>query len=202
MREARARTVILFSLRTFYRLIYTQTTIMTVITIIVWSGPLITMKLHAAKNSTTGLYRFPSGAVFPWTVDSTLVWQVHYIFETSMCWFTLSISTGVDAFFGFCMFRISALLRSLSIEFEGQLSRGGENGANERKLFRKCVDKHNSLIKCRDIVQTVYGPTILLVTVTNAVGMCSLIFQTFQVRARTRWCYTATYRCAITILLR
>ncbi|XP_076376186.1 uncharacterized protein LOC117229613 isoform X2 [Megalopta genalis] len=87
---------------------------------------------------------------------------------------------GVDVFFTMCAFRVCSVLRAMAVELE-ELGKGSCGMENHRLLLRKCIDKHATLIMCRDIIQEVYGPIVLMFTVTNALGMCSMIFEIFQV---------------------
>lgn len=182
--EIYIKSVILFYLQKFYRLIYVQTVLMFVTSIIYSMKPMI-IKLFHDVNITNVQYPLPLFGTFPWKINSILIWQLHYFFDVNILWFIFFISVSVDAFFGFCMFRISVILRFLSFEFK-RSSIDDKNKRNKEKsyqqIFRECVEKHVLLLKCRNIIQEIYGPIILLVTITNAMSMCSIIFQLFQVR--------------------
>lgn len=182
--EIYIKSVILFYLQKFYRLIYVQTVLMFVTSIIYSMKPMI-IKLFYDVNITNVQYPLPLFGTFPWKINSILIWQLHYFFDVNILWFIFFISVSVDAFFGFCMFRISVILRFLSFEFK-RSSIDDKNKRNKEKsyqqIFRECVEKHVLLLKCRNIIQEIYGPIILLVTITNAMSMCSIIFQLFQVR--------------------
>ncbi|XP_016911381.2 uncharacterized protein LOC107997349 [Apis cerana] len=181
--EIYIKSVILFYLQKFYRLIYVQTVLMFVTSIIYSMKPMI-IKLFYDVNITNVQYPLPLFGTFPWKINSILIWQLHYFFDVNILWFIFFISVSVDAFFGFCMFRISVILRFLSFEFK-RSSIDDKNKRNKEKsyqqIFRECVEKHVLLLKCRNIIQEIYGPIILLVTITNAMSMCSIIFQLFQV---------------------
>lgn len=158
------------------------------ITSIIYSmKPMIIKMFHDANNITNVQYPLPLLGTFPWRINSILIWQLHYFFDVNILWFIFFVSVSVDAFFGFCMFRISVILRFLSFEFK-RSSIDDKNKTNKeyekshQQIFRECVEKHVLLLKCRNIIQEIYGPIILLVTITNAMSMCSIIFQLFQVR--------------------
>ncbi|XP_017753319.1 PREDICTED: odorant receptor 24a-like [Eufriesea mexicana] len=185
--EARLKSLAFSCLRIFYRLIYMQTILMAITTIIYLLKPLIIKTLYDKNNTMNVQYPLPLLGTYPWTINSTLIWKLHYLFEVNIGWFIVSVSTGVDSFYGFCIFRMSTMLRLLSFEFETIFSSSGENKgnkgyeANRQRIFQQWVDKHVLLLKCRDIIQEAYGPIILLITVTNAIGICTLIFQLFQI---------------------
>lgn len=184
LNEIYIKSVILFYLQKFYRLIYVQTVLMFITSIIYSMKPMI-IKLFYDANITNIQYPLPLLGTFPWKINSMLIWQLHYIFDINILWFIFFISVSVDAFFGFCMFRISIILRFLSFEFKRSSiddKNKGNKEKNHQQIFRECVEKHVLLLKCRNIIQEIYGPIILLVTITNAMSMCSIIFQLFQVR--------------------
>ncbi|XP_034934710.1 odorant receptor 47a-like [Chelonus insularis] len=52
-------------------------------------------------------------------------------------------------------------------------------------IIKKCIVQHCTLMKCRDSFQKIYGPVILLMMVTNAVVLCSLIYQITQLTSLT-----------------
>ncbi|CAL7936165.1 unnamed protein product [Xylocopa violacea] len=181
--NTRVRSVAFSSLQAFYRLIYAQAIFTTVIATFYITKPIFEIIFRHENSTGEVQYPLPFPGAYPWIIDSTLIWQLHYLFHANVNWFLISVSTGADAFFGYCMFRMSAILRILAFDFETKLSSDGENKENEeyrRRIFEKCVDRHVLLLQCRDIVQKAYGAPILLVIVTSAIGMCTLIFQTVQ----------------------
>ncbi|XP_060833001.1 odorant receptor 24a-like isoform X1 [Bombus pascuorum] len=188
--ETDIRSIAFSWVRTFYRLIYIQYTLMTINSAIHAFKPLITRILYDANNTTNLQYPLPFPASYPWTINSMLVWQLHYLFDLNIIWNIISVSTGVDGFFSFCLFRISVMLRLLGFEFEMRFSTDEKNKANKeyeenrKRIFQECVNKHALLLKCRDIVQEAYGPVILLMTITSATSLCTLIFQVLQVKGQ------------------
>ncbi|XP_076760491.1 odorant receptor 4 [Xylocopa sonorina] len=181
--NTRVRSVAFSNLQAFYRPIYVQSIFMTIVATLYVTKPMIGIIFNHENSTGKVQYPLPYPGAYPWSIDSTLMWQLHYLFHTNVSWFIASTSIGADAFFGYCMFRMSAILRILAFDFEIKLSSDGENKENEeyrRRIFEKCVDRHVLLLQCRDIVQEAYGAPILLVMVTNAIGMCTLVFQTVQ----------------------
>lgn len=178
--KTRLRSTAFFFLYTFYRLIYFEAVLMGVTTTFYVIKPLLIKLLDDSRNTTKVRYPLPTLGKFPWSVNSPFTWCLQYLFETSICYLIFSVSTGVDGFFGFCMFRMSMILRVLGLQLE-ILSREKDTESRE-KMFRDCIRQHVSLFRCRNIIQEIYGPIILLVITTNAVCMCSLIFQVVQVR--------------------
>nr|QNL15052.1 olfactory receptor 108 [Aulacocentrum confusum] len=53
-----------------------------------------------------------------------------------------------------------------------------------RIVIRDCVNQYEILVKCRDLLDQVYGPVILWMMMINGLILCSLMFQISQVRSR------------------
>ncbi|XP_076376187.1 uncharacterized protein LOC117229613 isoform X3 [Megalopta genalis] len=142
------------------------------------------MFLHVIKPLVVfvfwnGAHAYVSPTAYPWPITTTFNYFLHYITEALICFSFPFITSGVDVFFTMCAFRVCSVLRAMAVELE-ELGKGSCGMENHRLLLRKCIDKHATLIMCRDIIQEVYGPIVLMFTVTNALGMCSMIFEIFQ----------------------
>ncbi|XP_076282529.1 odorant receptor coreceptor-like isoform X4 [Lasioglossum baleicum] len=57
------------------------------------------------------------------------------------------------------------------------------NGESNEQVLRRCIDRHVTLIKCRDTIQEIYGPIIFTIMMTNCLGMCALIFDVSKASA-------------------
>nr|XP_033342113.1 uncharacterized protein LOC117229633 [Megalopta genalis] len=64
----------------------------------------------------------------------------------------------------------------MAVELEELTKRSNDTEAH-RRLLRKCVDRHATLVACGDGIQEVYAPVVLSFTLTNGIGMCSMIFE-------------------------
>ncbi|XP_076376174.1 uncharacterized protein LOC143259140 isoform X2 [Megalopta genalis] len=159
----------------FYRLGYYQYVCMASTSFLYSIKPLIGLTIRHAKRSTP----FPS--IFPLPIDSTAFFVAHYLLEVSMCYSFCVITSGVDAFFTMCAFRMSSVFRAMAVELE-ELSKR-RNGKHTEQVLRNCIDRHVTLIKCREIMEEIYGPIIFSVMMTNCLGMCALIFEVTKVNA-------------------
>nr|XP_033342114.1 uncharacterized protein LOC117229634 [Megalopta genalis] len=159
----------------FYRLGYYQYVCMASTSFLYSIKPLIGLTIRHAKRSTP----FPS--IFPLPIDSTAFFVAHYLLEVSMCYSFCVITSGVDAFFTMCAFRMSSVFRAMAVELE-ELSKR-RNGKHTEQVLRNCIDRHVTLIKCREIMEEIYGPIIFSVMMSNCLGMCALIFEVTKVNA-------------------
>ena len=74
--ETDIRSIAFSWVRTFYRLIYLQFTLMTINSTIHAFKPLITRILYDANNTTNLQYPLPFPASYPWTIDSIWIFQL------------------------------------------------------------------------------------------------------------------------------
>ncbi|XP_076376188.1 uncharacterized protein LOC117229613 isoform X4 [Megalopta genalis] len=159
------------------------------------------MFLHVIKPLVVfvfwnGAHAYVSPTAYPWPITTTFNYFLHYITEALICFSFPFITSGVDVFFTMCAFRVCSVLRAMAVELE-ELGKGSCGMENHRLLLRKCIDKHATLIMCRDIIQEVYGPIVLMFTVTNALGMCSMIFEIFQLCLK--WIESAIWNLHISL---
>ncbi|XP_044003982.1 odorant receptor 13a-like [Aphidius gifuensis] len=82
-----------------------------------------------------------------------------------------TVTCGVDTLFSFYVFQMTSKLRIMSDEMKNL------DINNYYHTIRDCLINYESLIKCRSIIETIYGPIILWTITTNAVVLCALIFQ-------------------------
>nr|XP_031834905.1 uncharacterized protein LOC116428026 [Nomia melanderi] len=157
----------------FYRLGY-YAYICLVFTATLYSiKPLIAMTVRHANHST------PLPSIYPWPIDSTAIFVLHYLFETGICYSFFAVATGVDMYFTLCAFYIATQFRAMARELK-RLPEDRNDVANSVNVLRSCIRRHALLIKCRDDIQEIYGPIVLTVTTLNTVGMCGMIFEILQ----------------------
>ncbi|XP_078043607.1 odorant receptor 82a-like [Augochlora pura] len=159
----------------FYRLGYYHYVCMVSTAFLYSTKPLIGLTIRHANRST------PFPAIYPLPIDSTAFFVAHYLLEVSICYSFCIITSGVDAFFTLCAFRMSSVFRAMAVELE-ELPKQGNIETTEQVL-RNCVDRHVTLIKCRQIMEEIYGPIIFSVMMTNCLGMCALIFEVTKANA-------------------
>ncbi|XP_012140182.1 odorant receptor 82a [Megachile rotundata] len=178
-KEPRLKSIAFPLVGAFYRTILVEAVLMAGITLLYATRSLLNRLLRDPTNTTEENYPLPFPERFPWSLESPPIWYLHYAFEFNVCYYIIFVSSGVDAFYGFTMFRMSSVLRRLTLQFEILSAR--KDDEIRRKEFGECIEMHVALFKCRDIIQEVYGPVVLIVATTNALCMCSLIFQIVQV---------------------
>ncbi|XP_076282525.1 odorant receptor 4-like isoform X2 [Lasioglossum baleicum] len=160
----------------FYRLGYYHYVCMVSTAFLYSTKPLIGVTIRHANRST------PFPAVYPLPIDSTAFFVAQYLLEVSICYSFCIITSGVDAFFTLCAFRMSSVFRAMAVELE-EFPKRRDNGESNEQVLRRCIDRHVTLIKCRDTIQEIYGPIIFSVMMTNCLGMCALIFDVSKASA-------------------
>ncbi|XP_034934707.1 odorant receptor 4-like [Chelonus insularis] len=110
---------------------------------------------------------------YPWNIPTSgYIFHLHFIFETIASTILCLITTSVDSLFAFYAFQIIGQLREIS----HYISLVDENN-NDKSIIRKCVIQYQNLMKCRDMIEKMYGPMILWIMITNAVILCTVMFQ-------------------------
>ncbi|KAK2588892.1 hypothetical protein KPH14_001753 [Odynerus spinipes] len=140
-------------------------------------SPLILILYQAIKNIDPKRYGLPFPGSFPW-IDGTpgIRYQVQYLFEIQLGWFMVFVTGSVDSVYGFYIFQMIGILRAMSLDCEKI-----EKSSKELdSVLQNCVKKQILLIRCRDIIQNVYGPVVLGLIVSSAIILCALIFQMFE----------------------
>nr|AZQ24950.1 odorant receptor [Aphidius gifuensis] len=136
--------------------------------------PIIFYVIQLLKHKEKIFYVSPAPAKFPWSNDHyhVLPW-IYDMISFTIGSITLTATTcGTDASFPFYLFQMSANLRVMSDKLNNINS-----DDNYYEAIRECALKYESLIKCRGIIEKVYGPIIIWTIISNAVILCSLIFQ-------------------------
>ncbi|XP_043270389.1 uncharacterized protein [Venturia canescens] len=138
-----------------------------------WSVPLVFILIQIAKGANVIKYMLPFPTSFPWPISANkLVYAGIYIFEiyASTC---LSVFTvAVDSLFGYYIFQISGQLRTLSHRIRNLSSRD-----NHRQVITECVSRHQTLTRCQESLERIYGPIVLWLSVASAMVLCALIYQ-------------------------
>ncbi|XP_020708145.2 odorant receptor 82a-like isoform X1 [Athalia rosae] len=143
-------------------------------------GP-ITGILYGSFSDATVVYLLPLPVKFLWSESGgTIIYSANYLFSIFVGWACVSIIVGLDGLFCVMVLQITGLLRVVSFRMRNFSSATDfENG------FRKCVQRHSVLTRCVDQMQKVYGFTILIQFLVNALVICALIFQASQIEVLT-----------------
>ncbi|XP_076640802.1 uncharacterized protein LOC143352331 isoform X3 [Halictus rubicundus] len=156
-----------------YRLFCYQFICLFATSVLYATKPLISDAIRHANRSLS----LP--AVYPWPVVSTASFVAHNLFEAYILLSFCLITPGVDAFFTLCSFRMCSVFRTMAVELE-ELPKQPYPMENREQLLRKCIERHTALIECGVMLQEIYAPIVLSVTLTNCLGMCALIFEVLR----------------------
>ncbi|KAL2713844.1 odorant receptor Or2-like [Vespula squamosa] len=139
--------------------------------------PFLLIVYQITKNISPKHYVLPYPATFSW-IDGTpnILYQAQFLFEIIFGWFVVSVTSGVDTVYGFYIFQMSGILRVMCFECE----KLGKSSKELDIILRNCIKRQILLLRCRDIIQNVYGPVVLCLIVSSVVVLCALIFQMFQ----------------------
>lgn len=130
---------------------------------------------HHKINLTKYPLIYPT--TYPWKITSTgVVYQIHYIFEILASLTLFFVTTSVDSLFTFYIFQMIGQLREISYCITNI-----NDGDDEKKAVCKCLTQFEKILKCREILEKIYGPIILWIMTTNAIVLCTLLFQISQV---------------------
>lgn len=129
--------------------------------------------------SDSRIYRLPIPAKFPGptSINGGPVFYLQLLYEYLTCWWMFFTVGSVDSLFGIYAFQISAILQTLSIRLTNP-------PANETfsKVLGTCIETHHRIIRCGRMLEDVWGWIILRIFVTNAILICTLIFEVSPVR--------------------
>lgn len=172
------RSVALSSLDRFKRPAYIFYYLTGITIILLTCTPLILIVYEIVENGNPKNYVLPFPSIFPW-IDGSLGirYQVQFLFEIQMCWFIVFVTSGVDSAYGFYIFQMIGIMRVMSLECE---TIGKSSEVNDF-IIRNCARKQIILLRCRDIIQNIYGPVVLNLMLCSVVILCALIFQLLQV---------------------
>nr|AQN78411.1 olfactory receptor 9 [Meteorus pulchricornis] len=130
---------------------------------------------------------YPTG--YPWSIDPPgFRYKIHFIIESVATLALFCITVGIDSLFTLYGWQMVAQFREMSHRITHISDKD-----DTRNVLRECVLQHQKMIKCRDILQKIYGPVILWIITTNAVILCSLLFQFSQVKSIGRGISFLTY---------
>jgi len=135
---------------------------------------IIFVVLQIVHHNESKIYRLPIPAKFPWPVpiNGGPVFYLQLLYQYFVCWWVCFTIGSVDSLFGLYAFQISAILRAMSI----RLANPRPNEAFS-EVLGTCVETHHRVIRCGRMLENVWGLIILRMFVTNAILICTLIFE-------------------------
>ncbi|KAG5316525.1 OR49A protein, partial [Acromyrmex insinuator] len=173
MKNEKIQTIIFSSLRTIYTLAYTYFAILVVVIFAFFGSTYIfiihnLLYLHLTTNYTLPLSR---GIGWFWPIPHNFLYHLHLFYETSLIILSTMTACGVDSAFGFYVYQFSSTIRAMTFALTNPLST-----EKFSDILRTCVVKHQKLLQCRNTLEHIYGPIIFWHIVTNAVLLCSLMY--------------------------
>nr|AQN78461.1 olfactory receptor 59 [Meteorus pulchricornis] len=119
----------------------------------------------------------PNHSIYPWYIEPNgLSYKLHYIFESMATVSLVAVTSSVEPLFTLYVVQMIGRLREMSY----CITHFDETNADS--VIRECIFQHKILLRCRDLVQTIFGPLILWMVVTNAIILCLGIFQLSQMK--------------------
>ncbi|KAK2588891.1 hypothetical protein KPH14_001752 [Odynerus spinipes] len=175
--KAQYQSVVLSILNLFRRPAYMIYYLTVGILMLYTCSPLILILYQVIKHVDPIRYGLPFPTSLPW-IDGTpgVRYKVEYLFEIQVSWFAVFVTCSVDCAYGFYIFQMIGVLRAMSLDCE-ELARSPKE---LDVVIRNCVKKQTLLLRCRDIIQNVYGPVILGLIISGSAVLCALIFQMFE----------------------
>lgn len=146
---------------------------------VLFSKPIIFMFKELLNDVQPFKYMLHYPVIYPYKIDNDLTWIAHFIFESFVSIFFCTVGVSTDNTFGYYASHIMAQLRTLNYEIENI------NNNNEKLTFNEkiktLVVRHKQLIHCCILLQNANGPIVLILSLTTAVILCTLLFQISQV---------------------
>nr|QNL15014.1 olfactory receptor 70 [Aulacocentrum confusum] len=111
--------------------------------------------------------------IYPWKIaPNSLLYKFHYGLESISTIFAFSVCAGIDLLFTLYIFQMIAQLREMSYCISNI-----DTAKNGHKAVENCVIKYEQLMKCRDILEKIYGPIMLWTMLINAASLCCQMFE-------------------------
>lgn len=101
-----------------------------------------------------------------------LFYQLNFSFELITAAFITAVTVSIDTTFMLYVFQMIGKLRKISYDVKYTDEKTDQNHA-----LSTYVSQYVNLIKYKDSFEKVYGPIILILLTTNAVVLCTLLFQ-------------------------
>ncbi|XP_066581941.1 odorant receptor 9a-like [Prorops nasuta] len=170
--------IMLSLLGNFYHMAFFYAFVVTSLGTVYIIVPPISYILQIIKHVSDKKCLIPFPVIFPWKVEGCgLFYQFHFWFEAITAFIVSFVTVSVDILFGYYVQQIAAVLKVISHDIE-QIKTEEEYA----EKLKNAIQIHNELLKCRDILQTIYGPIVLGLALTSTFIICSLIFQGFQTK--------------------
>ncbi|KAK0181213.1 hypothetical protein PV327_003515 [Microctonus hyperodae] len=142
--------------------------------------PIIFMIIDKINHVKREVYPLPNHSKLPWGLAGTgIIYKLDYLIQTLASLSIVTISCGVEPVFSLFVFQMVGRLRAMTYRIVHI-----DESSDRDSILRDCMIEYTLLLKCRDIVQKVFGPIILQMFISNAVVMSALMFQASQMDLR------------------
>nr|QNL15064.1 olfactory receptor 120 [Aulacocentrum confusum] len=138
----------------------------------------IILVFHQRKHDINPVkYLLIIPGAYPWKITPNgFVYKFIYTMEAVSMTLTVFVAVGIDSLFTFYVFQIIGRFREMTYRISNI------NEKNDfRNAIRECVRQHEILMRCRDILEKIYGPIVLWTIIINAIHLCGQIFEFTQV---------------------
>lgn len=177
LNNKKIRNIILRDVKLFHRLSWIVTFSAMIVSIVHVLMPILSIELQKKNNIDNIKYTLIYPAKYPWKIsDGKFIYKLNFIFETYGSLLLFFATCSIDTLFSLYLFQMMGYMRMMSY-----LLPKPSDKKQCQMIIRDCVDPHGTLIKCRNIIQKIYGPIILWMMSTHAIVLCAQIFQISQV---------------------
>lgn len=173
-RDRETEATMLATMHTFDRPSYIMVFALTSTVMLVIVPPIILDIRLTIRHGNPEEYRLPILSKFLWPapVGGSLSFYLHVLYQIIICWWTIFTVGGVDSLFGYYAFQMSSILRAMSTRLANLRTR-----ETFTKVLNECVNMHHQLLRCGRIISDIWSLIILRMLITNAMLMCTLIFE-------------------------
>nr|AQN78470.1 olfactory receptor 68 [Meteorus pulchricornis] len=146
--------------------------------ILIAAAPSISIIQQYRRSVNPIFYPLVFPTTYPWSLNRPGPrYKIHLIIELTTVVSQFCV-TSIDSLFMMYGFQMGAQFREMSHRIMHV-----DKTDDVRKIIPECVAQHQAMMRCRDIIQTIFGPILLWVMTTNAISLCSMMFQLSQMKS-------------------
>nr|AQN78413.1 olfactory receptor 11 [Meteorus pulchricornis] len=174
-------TIILVNFRTFRRLSWALMFSVFVVVSLVAVAPVISLIHQHFSTVYPMTYPLVYPTAYPWSLNRPgLRYKIHLIIELFATLPQFSVTSCIDSLFMLYGFQMTSRFRLMAHRLKTI-----QKMTDERKVIRECVMQHQSILRSRDLLSTIFGPIVLWLMTANAISLCTVIFQLSQMKTMT-----------------
>ncbi|XP_044015468.1 uncharacterized protein LOC122857390 [Aphidius gifuensis] len=147
------------------------------ISVTLYSQSALFMIRQLKNNAESRIYILPYPTAYPYHIEGgSLIWALHWTWETLGSFILITVGCTTDNLFGYYTINIVAQFRVLSYEVQYTITENYDN--NKMSQYHKyIVAKHHEIVECCELLEYINGPIVLVMTISTALILCTLIFQ-------------------------